>query len=195
MRFTIFFFMQGSEHKQEVADFCRKLENDEHGIIKYAIFEQAFVSQQGEIYAVTLEITNPWPDEENDSLLKEIMAEQLIVSGLQHGWLPMDKDGKVIYIFPEYGFDLIVYSPKKGRLMELNGIVQEIIAEGADNFAGSKITAPDKWEAQGEVFTIHLRYQDYFHQDYRKRLLLAAFFRLCLKLKATGFIVVEPARK
>lgn len=183
MGFTLFMLANDPNAEKNLEHACANLREAFAYEISACAWRLEASLEESEIYAVSLATRENKPQD------LQALAEILIQECMAYGYLPLDRDGKIIYILPEYGFDAMFHAPAKGMLMKLNEIVSSVCAE-CDNFSGSWISAPEIALDQGELFTVHIRMQDYLSPQNRARMRFACFFRLMAKATAAGFVAI-----
>lgn len=129
------------------------------------------------------------PDQRED--LYVLLFNRIVALGLKRGFVPLDGEGKIIYLQPPYGFEVVFYSPQTGRGDDMFSLVRTVYRELGDHIDDGHVGSRHATDGKGEYFIVQLQMQDYLTLPERQRLMLAAYFRLLLLARQNGFKVVE----
>lgn len=189
MDYAIFLAANRPGSEKAIKTICKEAKKSARPYIEDVDFRREGANDGEEIYSIRVSLFDGEDEETTDRLAKAI-CDRIIMTGVIKGFIPLDREGEIIYIFPPYEFAVILHTEETGQLMLLNEIVNSVCAE-LPNFNGSWIETPENAVQTGELFIVHIKMQDYYAPEARRLIRLACFFRLMLKVTAAGFAAIE----
>lgn len=189
MTFTIFLATNKAGSEKAIKSICLAAKKSARIYIENVDYKLEASNDGEKIYAIKVSLLD-LEDEGTTKQFAEAIAYRIYANGLNKGFLPIDHDGKIIYIFPPYEFAVFLHTMENGKLMLLNDIVNSVCAE-CPNFHSSWIETPEDAVHEGELFIVHITLQDYYSPEMRYLVRLACFLRLMVKVTSAGFTAIE----
>lgn len=134
-----------------------------------------------------------WKEEDVQDLASVVLM-RLLLKMVVNGYLPVDEDGDIVYMFDPYGFSVIFGSAGHGGEERLKKVIHKAIHE-VDTYVQAKMAPIFVEGSDAEYFDMQFTLNDYRTESERNRLALALYLRVVILASAQGFVAVPPVEE